>query len=181
MVVRSRRRCRIVRATLASTGCVSAPRRVRLPPQTFRATTAGRMACSARQLNAECLVMRGPGRRDSALQVTSYTSYTTFRRTPCWASIYDRPIWTAYAIDCTTPYRATMCSQGAAMHSSAGVTRLAPFDVPYRSRASLLRKLRDSDLDDASFCPRQHQLVAGSRHSWIAGRCIGLLRNAYGW
>ena len=38
--------------TLASTCWVSAPRRVRLPPHTLRVTTAGRMACSARQLVA---------------------------------------------------------------------------------------------------------------------------------
>ena len=48
----SRLRWRAVRTTLASTCWVSAPRRVRLPPQTLRVTTAGRMACSARQLVA---------------------------------------------------------------------------------------------------------------------------------
>src|ERR1700675_2531155 len=42
----------MVRTTLARTCCVSAPRRVRLPPQIFRATTAGRIACSARQFVA---------------------------------------------------------------------------------------------------------------------------------
>ena len=45
---RSRCRWEAVRTTLASTCWVSAPWRVRLPPQTFRMTTAGRMACSAR-------------------------------------------------------------------------------------------------------------------------------------
>ena len=45
-------RWRAVRTTLASTCWVSAPRRVRLPPHTLRVTTAGRMACSARQLVA---------------------------------------------------------------------------------------------------------------------------------
>ena len=49
---RSRLRWRAVRTTLASTCWVSAPLRVRLPPQTLRVTTAGRMACSARQLVA---------------------------------------------------------------------------------------------------------------------------------
>ena len=49
---RSRSRWRAVRTTLASTCWLSAPWRVRLPPQTFRITTAGRMACSARQLVA---------------------------------------------------------------------------------------------------------------------------------
>ena len=49
---RSRWRWRAVRRTLASTCWVSAPLRVRLPPQTLRVTTAGRMACSARQLVA---------------------------------------------------------------------------------------------------------------------------------
>src|SRR5262249_55076987 len=39
-------------STLASTCQVSAPARVRLPPQLLRHTTAGRMACSARQLVA---------------------------------------------------------------------------------------------------------------------------------
>ena len=48
----SRWRWRAVRTTLASTCWVSAPRRVRLPPHTLRVTTAGRMACSARQLVA---------------------------------------------------------------------------------------------------------------------------------
>src|SRR5262249_19687067 len=42
----------MVRSTLASTACVSAPRADRLPPQTLRVTTAGRRACSARQLVA---------------------------------------------------------------------------------------------------------------------------------
>ena len=46
---RSRSRWRAVRTTLDSTCWVSAPRRVRLPPHTLRMTTAGRMACSARQ------------------------------------------------------------------------------------------------------------------------------------
>ena len=49
---RSRLRWRAVRTTLARTCWVSAPLRVRLPPQTLRVTTAGRMACSARQLVA---------------------------------------------------------------------------------------------------------------------------------
>ena len=49
---RSRPRWRAVRTTLASTCWVSAPWRVRLPPHTLRMTTAGRMACSARQLVA---------------------------------------------------------------------------------------------------------------------------------
>ena len=40
-VGRSRSRWRAVRTTLASTCWVSAPRRVRVPPQTFRMTTAG--------------------------------------------------------------------------------------------------------------------------------------------
>ena len=48
----SRLRWRAVRTTLASTCWVSARRRVRLPPHTLRVTTAGRMACSARQLVA---------------------------------------------------------------------------------------------------------------------------------
>ena len=41
-----------MRTTLDSTCWVSAPRRVRLPPHTLRMTTAGRIACSARQLVA---------------------------------------------------------------------------------------------------------------------------------
>ena len=49
---RSTLRCRAVRTTLARTCWVSAPFRVRLPPHTLRMTTAGRMACSARQLVA---------------------------------------------------------------------------------------------------------------------------------
>ena len=49
---RSTLRWRAVRTTLARTCWVSAPLRVRLPPQTLRMTTAGRMACSARQLVA---------------------------------------------------------------------------------------------------------------------------------
>ena len=49
---RSRPRRRAVRTMLASTCWVSAPWRVRLPPHTLRMTTAGRMACSARQLVA---------------------------------------------------------------------------------------------------------------------------------
>ena len=49
---RSRSRWRAVRTTLASTCWVSAPWRVRFPPHTLRITTAGRMACSARQLVA---------------------------------------------------------------------------------------------------------------------------------
>ena len=49
---RSRLRWRAVRTTLARTCWVSAPLRVRLPPHTLRVTTAGRMACSARQLVA---------------------------------------------------------------------------------------------------------------------------------
>ena len=49
---RSRFRWRAVRTTLARTCWVSAPLRVRLPPHTLRMTTAGRMACSARQLVA---------------------------------------------------------------------------------------------------------------------------------
>ena len=48
----SRPRWRAVRTTLDSTCWVSAPRRVRLPPHTLRMTTAGRIACSARQLVA---------------------------------------------------------------------------------------------------------------------------------
>ena len=36
--------------TEASVCCVAAPRQERLPPHTLRVTTAGRMACSARQL-----------------------------------------------------------------------------------------------------------------------------------
>ena len=48
----SRPRWRAVRTTLARTCWVSAPWRVRLPPHTLRMTTAGRMACSARQLVA---------------------------------------------------------------------------------------------------------------------------------
>ena len=50
--VRSTSRCRAVRMTLARTCWVCAPRVVRLPPQILRLTTAGRMACSARQLVA---------------------------------------------------------------------------------------------------------------------------------
>ena len=49
---RSRFRWAAVRRTLASTCWLSAGRRVRLPPETFRMTSAGRMACSARQLVA---------------------------------------------------------------------------------------------------------------------------------
>ena len=46
---RSSLRWRAVRTTLVRTCWVSAPLRVRLPPHTLRMTTAGRMACSARQ------------------------------------------------------------------------------------------------------------------------------------
>ena len=42
----------LVRNTVARTCCVCAPSRVRLPPETLRFTTAGRSACSARQLVA---------------------------------------------------------------------------------------------------------------------------------
>ena len=41
-----------VRSTLIIRPWVSAPRQVRLPPHTLRLTTAGRMACSARQFVA---------------------------------------------------------------------------------------------------------------------------------
>ena len=46
-VGRSTSRCRAVRTTLARACWVSAPFLVRLPPHTWRMTTAGRMACSA--------------------------------------------------------------------------------------------------------------------------------------
>ncbi len=49
---RSSLRWRAVRRTLASSCCVSALLRVRLPPQTLRVTTAGRMAGSAREFGA---------------------------------------------------------------------------------------------------------------------------------
>lgn len=39
-------------STVESVAWVAAPCRVRLPPQTVRLTTAGRIACSARQLVA---------------------------------------------------------------------------------------------------------------------------------
>ena len=45
-------RCWAVRSTLVRTCWVAAPRAERLPPQTLRLTTAGRRACSARQLVA---------------------------------------------------------------------------------------------------------------------------------
>src|SRR3982750_580666 len=41
-------RCRAVRMMVESELCAAAPRSVRLPPQTLRFTTAGRMACSPR-------------------------------------------------------------------------------------------------------------------------------------
>ena len=48
----SRRWWAHVRRTLATIDCVAAPRGVRFPPQTFRVTTAGRIACSTCQLVA---------------------------------------------------------------------------------------------------------------------------------
>ena len=44
--------CQKVRSTLMRICCVSAPLRVRLPPQVWRATTAGRMARSTTLLVA---------------------------------------------------------------------------------------------------------------------------------
>ena len=44
--------------TEASVCWVAAPRQERLPPHTLRVTTAGRMACSARQLVASMAGLR---------------------------------------------------------------------------------------------------------------------------
>lgn len=65
VALRSGARAKRVRKSMASTPCwpavrstvitrpwVAAPRQVRLPPHTLRLTTAGRMACSPRQLVA---------------------------------------------------------------------------------------------------------------------------------
>ena len=51
-------RWQAVRMTEASVCCVAAPRHERLPPHTLRVTTAGRMACSARQLVASMAGLR---------------------------------------------------------------------------------------------------------------------------
>ena len=54
----SSRRCVAVRMREVRIYWVCAPRQERLPPQTLRVTTAGRMACSARQLVASMAGLR---------------------------------------------------------------------------------------------------------------------------
>ncbi len=54
----SRWRWLLVRSRVARMCCVCAPRQVQVPPETFRFTTAGRSACSAREVNAEHIVMQ---------------------------------------------------------------------------------------------------------------------------
>ncbi len=75
--VRSRPRWAAVRKTDASTCWVSAPRAVRLPPpDILRVTTAGRSACSARQLVASSV---GSKRK---LKMASYSTMRCALKTP---------------------------------------------------------------------------------------------------